>query len=164
MIKRGPKFKPAKIHQLHGTFRKDRQGGELNVTSILPDPPPELSGVGLEEWHRMAPELHKLGVLTALDVTLLHMYCTVFARWINAEKKIKEIQDGEISTTPNGYQQQSAWLTIANQCVKQTQSLCAEFGLSPATRARLRFIEERPKQMDLLKILDSVSKQKAEQS
>jgi len=162
-MSKGRKNIPGKIHQLHGTYRPDRQGKELSVESILPDPPENLEEVALIEWNRIAPQLHKLGVLTELDTTLLHMYCVVFSRWIRAEQKIAEIKnkEGEISETPNGYHQQSVWLQISNQCIKQTQSLCAEFGLSPATRARLRFIESRPKQLDLLSLLDEVSKKKA---
>ena len=84
----------------------------------------------------------------------------MYSRWINAEQKIRKTTDGDISETPNGYQQQSVWLQIVNNSIKQMQSLSAEFGLTPATRARMRLIEKQPKQLDLLDILDQASKAK----
>lgn len=160
-MSKGRKAIPGKIHQLHGTYREDRHGGGVKVDSVLPDPPDRLPIVGQIEWRRLAPELNKLGVLSELDLTTLEMYCTVFARWIKAEGKIREQEEGEISRTPNGYQQQSAWLQISNNCIKQMQSLCAEFGMTPATRARMRLIEQQPKQLDLLTLLDELSQAKA---
>ena len=158
---------PSNIHRLHGTFRGDRHGDEISIESILPDPPSRLPDDGKAEWRRLAPELHKLGILSKLDVTTLEMYCTVFARWVKAEKKMqvlsetREGKNGEVSVTPNGYQQQGVWLQIANNCIKQMQSLSAEFGMTPATRARMRLIQKQPKQMELLDLLDELSKAKA---
>lgn len=158
---KGRKGVPAKIHQLHGTYRDDRHGGELKVDCVMPDPPDWLNDIAKKEWLRIAPVLKKYKVLSDMDITVLEMYCVVYARWISAEKKMQSIRDGEISETPNGYQQQSAWLQIANTSIKQMQSLCAEFGMSPATRARMKLIESKPKQLDLLSLLDQVSKSKA---
>ncbi len=156
MGQRGPQPRPGKIHKLHGSFRQDRHGGELKIKPSLPDPPEWLDAVALAEWNRLAPELYKLGVLTVLDTTLLAMYAVVYSRWIRAEAELLKDRESrpEVMTTPNGYQQQSAWLSISNNCVKQMQSLCAEFGLSPATRARIKLIESRPEQKSLLELLD----------
>jgi P27 family predicted phage terminase small subunit len=155
---RGRKALPGKLHVLHGTYREDRHGGELQVEAVLPDPPERLPEIGKQEWRRLAPELFKYKVLSNLDLTTLEMYCTVFDRWVRAEQRLRdetdEHHDGEIARTPNGFQQQSAWLLIANNCIKQMQSLCAEFGMTPATRARMKLIQERPKQLDLLSMLD----------
>lgn len=158
---KGRKALPGKIHQLHGSYRGDRHGGEMQVETILPDPPDRLSDEAKAEWERLAPELHKLGILTALDLAILEAYCNVFARYLKAERRLAEIVDGELSVTPNGYEQQSAWFQVANICIKQMQSLCSEFGLTPATRARLKMISSKPKQLDLLKLLDDLSKEKA---
>ncbi len=154
--RRGPLPRPAKIHKLHGAYREDRHGGGLNVKPTLPDPPDWLDKVALAEWNRIAPELYKLGVLTSLDTVLLQMYVVVYSRWIKAEAELLKDRESkpEVMRTPNGYQQQSAWLTISSNCIKQMQSLCAEFGLSPATRARIKLIESRPQQLDLLGMLD----------
>jgi P27 family predicted phage terminase small subunit len=163
MGQRGPQPRPGKIHRLHGSYREDRHGGELKVKPSLPDPPDWLDPVALQEWHRIAPQLFKLGVLTELDTALLSMYCVVFSRWVRAEGELLKNKESvpEIDETPNGYRQQSPWLLIANNAIKQMQSLCAEFGLSPATRARIKLIESRPEQKSLLDMLDQFGKSMA---
>lgn len=158
---KGRKAVPASIHKLHGNYRANRHGLGLEAEAMddIPVPPGRLAAVGAAEWRRLAPELHKMGVLTALDLTTLEMYCTVYARWINAERMLQPGE--EVAETPNGFQQQSAWLLVVNNCIKQMQSLCAEFGMTPATRARIRMIEKQPEQLDLLSLLDQAAKNKA---
>ena len=72
-------------------------------------------------------------LLSDLDLTALAMYCRVHARWLEAERRLEE--SGElVFETQSGYQTQSAYLNIINQCLKQMQSIMAEFGMTPATR------------------------------
>lgn len=163
---KGRKAMPAKIHKLHGSYREDRHGEEITVKSVLLAPPARLDRdpVAKAAWLDLASELHGLGVLARVDGYLLEDFCVIQSRKIKAWEKMLALsedptsREGEVSTTPNGYQQQSAWLQIYNTCVKQQQSLAAEFGLSPATRARMRLVREQPKQLDLLDLLDEVSK------
>ena len=46
-------------------------------------------------------------------------------------------QHGTIFKTPSGYVQQVPQVSIAMQNMKIMQSFCSEFGLTPASRARL---------------------------
>ena len=46
-------------------------------------------------------------------------------------------QHGSIFQTPSGYVQQVPQVSIAQQNLKIMQSFCSEFGLTPATRARI---------------------------
>jgi P27 family predicted phage terminase small subunit len=46
-------------------------------------------------------------------------------------------QHGSIFKTPSGYVQQVPQVSIAQQNLKIMQSFCTEFGLTPATRARI---------------------------
>ena len=57
------------------------------------------------------------------------------ARWKEAEAFIT--QHGSIFQTPSGYVQQVPQESIAQQNLKIMQSFCSEFGLTPATRARI---------------------------
>jgi P27 family predicted phage terminase small subunit len=50
------------------------------------EPPDFLSAYARDEWRRVAPELHRLGLVTTLDVALLAVYCTAYARWRTAEE------------------------------------------------------------------------------
>ena len=135
MIK-GRKSIPANVHLLHGTHRPDRHGAVVSVKIVNPDPPEGMPDAAIAEWRRMAPILSGYRLLSDLDVTALEAYCRVYARWLQAEQLLDE--SGElVFETSTGYQSQSAYLSIINQCLKQMQSLMAEFGMTPATRERL---------------------------
>ena len=88
-----------------------------------------------KEWKRLAPSLEALGVLTLVDLTAFEGYCQAYARWKEAEAFIT--QHGSIFKTPSGYVQQVPQVSIAQQSLKIMQSFCSEFGLTPATRARI---------------------------
>lgn len=98
---------------------------------------PDMAGTGKpkKEWKRLAPSLESMGVLTQADLTAFAGYCQAYARWKEAEEFIS--QHGSIFQTPSGYVQQVPQVSIAQQNLKIMQSFCAEFGLTPATRARI---------------------------
>ena len=50
----------------------------------MPDPPSFLTAAAGEEWRRLAPELCRLGLLSALDTMPLAAYCQAFATWLVA--------------------------------------------------------------------------------
>jgi len=145
---KGRKAMPANMRLLHGTHREDRHGGGLSVNIVNPDPPEGMPEAATAEWKRMAPILSGYRILSDLDLTTLQAYCRVYARWLEAERLLDE--SGKlVFTTKSGYQAQSAYLSIINQCLKQMQSLMAEFGMTPASRERLKAIASAPKQQDL---------------
>ena len=74
-------------------------------------------------------------MLTILDLTAFEGYCQAYARWKEAEEFIA--QHGSIFKTPSGYVQQVPQVSIAQQALKIMQLFCSEFGLTPATRARI---------------------------
>ena len=76
-----------------------------------------------------------MGVLTVADLTAFAGYCQAYARWREAEEFIT--QHGSIFRTPSGYVQQVPQVSIAQQNLKIMQSFCSDFGLTPATRARI---------------------------
>ena len=76
-----------------------------------------------------------MGILTDHDLEAFAGYCQAYARWREAEEFLS--QHGTIFKTPSGYVQQVPQVSIAMQNVKIMQSFCAEFGLTPASRARL---------------------------
>jgi P27 family predicted phage terminase small subunit len=145
---KGRKALPDNMHVLQGTHRKDRHGGNVAVTIVNPDPPEGLPEVAAGEWLRIAPILSKYRLLSDLDLTALEMYCRVYARWLDAEHRL-ECKESLVFRTKTGYEAQSAYLSIINQCLKQMQSLMAEFGMTPATRARMKDIANQPQQLGM---------------
>ena len=83
----------------------------------------------------MSRQLEDLGILTEIDMAAFAGYCQAYARWKEAEAFIT--QHGSIFQTPSGYVQQVPQVSIAQQNLKIMQSFCSEFGLTPATRARI---------------------------
>jgi phage terminase small subunit len=59
-----------------------------SVMPSVPEPPSFLDDVAAAEWRRVAPELHALRLLTALDLNPLAAYCQAFARWRQAEEAL----------------------------------------------------------------------------
>src|SRR5262245_53940278 len=63
------------------------------IPQTVPEAPPFLIGYSLDEWHRVAPELHRLRLLTTLDVAPLAAYCAAYGRWRTAEELLNEVRD-----------------------------------------------------------------------
>jgi P27 family predicted phage terminase small subunit len=76
-----------------------------------------------------------MGILKEHDMEAFAGYGQAYARWREAEEFLS--QHGTIFKTPSGYVQQVPQVSIAQQNLKIMQSFCSEFGLTPASRARL---------------------------
>lgn len=98
---------------------------------VMPD---WLSPEAAKHWPIVAKLLHDAGLLTAIDVTALGLYCESFARWKHANAQIMRF--GTVVKSPNGYPIQSPYLSIANKAHEQMTRLLAEFGMTPASRMR----------------------------
>lgn len=136
MATRGRKPKPTALKVLEGNPGRRK----LNEREPVPPKgdikcPTWLMPEAKKEWKRLAPSLEAMGVLTMADLTAFAGYCQAFARWKEAEEFIT--QHGSIFKTPSGYVQQVPQVSIAQQNLKIMQSFCTEFGLTPATRARI---------------------------
>lgn len=136
MATRGRKPKPTALKLLEGN------PGKRPINEHEPVPPKGtvkcptwLEPEAKKEWKRLAPSLEAMGVLTQADLTAFAGYCQAYARWKEAEEFIS--QHGSIFQTPSGYVQQVPQVSIAQQNLKIMQSFCSEFGLTPATRARI---------------------------
>ncbi len=76
------------------------------------EPPTWLHGDALEEWDRLAPTLHRLGLLTEIDGRALASYCQTWARWREAEAKIEEF--GMVIKGATGFPIISPFVAVAN--------------------------------------------------
>lgn len=101
----------------------------------VPICPSELSDGAKTEWRRISKELLSLGLLTKVDRAALSAYCELWARWRDAEAKIKEF--GTVIKTKNGNLIQSPYVGIANRALALMKGYLIEFGFTPASRANL---------------------------
>ena len=119
--------------------------------------PTHLSKAAKKEWKRIAPELEKLGLLSHIDMAALAAYCQAYGRWVEAEKKLKEIGH-PLYKSKNGTVTTSPWLWVANKALDQILKFASEFGMTPSARTRIHV--EKPKEDEEVK-LDRFLKQKA---
>lgn len=132
----GRKKKPTKLKVLHGTFRKDRSNeNEPDPESHIPEAPDHLSKEALIEWGRITNELKKLGLITNIDMVALSIYCQIWGRVVKYEKIVSE--KGELYKTTNGNIQLSPAMWVLNKAIEQSHKFLTEFGLSPASRAKV---------------------------
>ena len=153
MATRGRKPKPTAMKVLEGNPGKR----ELNIfepkpkKSVLPTCPDWLEDEAKAEWHRLARNLHELGLLTDLDVQAFASYCQAYARWREAEEFIT--QHGSLVKTKSGYWQQVPQVSIAHQNQKIMMQAAAEFGLTPSSRSRIVADQAASREADEMEML-----------
>lgn len=135
MAKPGTKPKPTELKRLTGNpgGRKLRSKPKLD-NSAIPDPPDHLDLTAKKEWRRVAPQLHRAGLLYQVDAAALSAYCMAYSRWVQAEKKLQK--NGLIELSPKGYPIQNPYLAIANKAMEQIRRFLTEFGMTPSSRDR----------------------------
>jgi P27 family predicted phage terminase small subunit len=136
---RGRKPTPTNLRRLRGNpGRRPLPENEPKptVSDTCPPPPGEINRKARLVWKHKAPELHRLGLLTDVDLPLFAAWCVAYARWREAEERVYEL--GLITTTPKGYPIQNPYLGIANTAMKALREIGSEFGMGPAARTRLK--------------------------
>ena len=152
---RGPPPTPTVLRLLRGNPSKRglRREPEPMQTAELPEPPEFLAGYACDEWHRVAPELHRLGLLTVVDVAPLAAYCQSYAHWRTAEEALARTAEKDPLTTSglmvkrmDGNTAQNPLLRMANDAARDMVRYAGEFGLTPVARTRIAAgIYEQPK-------------------
>lgn len=155
----GRRPKPAAIHQLNGNprhFSQAELNGSANPLPELIDPemPKGMSKAARREWKNIVPMLRKLRVLSNVDGKALAGYCESYALWECARNQY--LKEGITFLSEHGPKKHPA-VGVANDALKSMKTFLIEFGLTPASRTRLKI--ERPKtEDDLADVLSGSSK------
>lgn len=154
---------PTKLHILHGNPSKINlkktvaEEPSPNVQLKVPNPPIVLkkNKIARREWNRIAPELHRLGLLTDIDLTALALYCITYSQWIEAIDNIRRCKEGNkeegsgmVITSPTGYTTQSPYMKIATEKASEIRSYLVEFGMTPSSRGRVKAVTKPPSEGD----------------
>jgi len=115
------------------------------VAPGIPDAPEWLSDLAREAWQQIAPELAAARLLTPLDGAGLAVLCTLWGHIVSAERDVTArgltlttvTAAGKRRTVPNPS------VAVLSGSAGLLRSFLVEFGLSPASRARLR-VESPP--------------------
>ncbi len=150
MGSRGPLQKPPELKALEG----GRGHRPINFDQLFrpevgaPTIPKNISREGFKAWRRLVPELVRYNLVSVVDADALEELCEtigllkVLRRSINArqEQLIAEGKDPATAiegSTPNGMKVQSVTYQAMNREREKLRSMLAEFGLTPAQRARV---------------------------
>ena len=139
----GPKPKPSQMKKLQGTHRADRAAENepmpaIGDVPVCPDWHPEDAR---EMWDAYAPKLHRLGLLTELDVPVFEKMCLCHAWAIEAARDI--IKRGTLidSARNDDDRVKNPSMQIFRDNTAQFEKLAAAFGMSPADRSRVSAAE-----------------------
>lgn len=105
----------------------------------MPLCPQWLDKVAKREWRRVAKELYDMGLLTKVDRAALAGYCEAHSRYLQAIKVLQE--KGQTYSFTNAQLQEKFEKRpeeqIARDALNQIRQFCAEFGMTPSSRARM---------------------------
>jgi P27 family predicted phage terminase small subunit len=96
-----------------------------------------------DEWWRVAPELHRLGLLTVVDVAPFAAYCVAYSHWRTAEETLARMAERDpinsalLVTSGDGNPRRNPMVKIAADAAADMVRYAGEFGLTPVARSRL---------------------------
>lgn len=132
--------KPTALKLLNGNpGKRALPKSEPTPRTGTPERPAALDATAAAAWDSIAPELEAMGVLTLADAAALEALCTAFADWRAACETIREqgatyetqSPKGDLMLRPHPAQAQKS------DADKRLRAWLAEFGLTPAARAKL---------------------------
>jgi P27 family predicted phage terminase small subunit len=145
-MKAGQRPIPTHLKLLRGNPGKQRLPNDEPQPEQLPDvpePPPFITGYAADEWWITGTELHRLGLLTKVDVPALAAYCHAFGQWRMAAESLAKMQandpimNGMIIKTKYGDAAVNPLVSIVRKHAGDVVRYAAEFGLTPAARSRI---------------------------
>jgi P27 family predicted phage terminase small subunit len=144
---RGRKPLPTHLRLLRGNPGKRAipQNEMMPDSSLdVPPAPVHVRGYALEEWNRLAPELHRFGLLTNVDLIPFAAYCLCYQRWRQAEEALRVMADRDpltfgiiIKQGKDGIAGVNPLVYASARAAADMVRYAAEFGFTPAARARI---------------------------
>jgi P27 family predicted phage terminase small subunit len=110
-MKAGQRPMPTQLKLLRGNPGKQRLPAnepQPEQAIDVPAPPAFITGYAADEWWVVAVELHRLGLLTKVDVAPLAAYCHAYGQWRMAAESLSRmaanapIMNGQIIKTKYG--------------------------------------------------------------
>jgi P27 family predicted phage terminase small subunit len=141
----GPRPTPTHLRLLRGNPSKRPVPNEPQpaIPDGMPEAPPFLGAYGRDEWWSTGVQLYQLGLLTVVDVQPFAAYCQSVHLWRTAIEKLKAMAENDptmaalLVKSRNGNAMQNPLFLTARQCANDMLRYAAEFGLTPAARARI---------------------------
>src|SRR6266478_3776145 len=134
-----PPPQPTRLRLLRGnpSKRAFRPEPQPERPAEPPEPPPFLAGYACDEWHRVAGELHRLKLLTILDISSLAAYCTAYARWRTAAEALAKMERLNPVAGLMIKRAQNPLVRIAGRAAADMVKCASQFGFTPVARSRI---------------------------
>ena len=147
---------PTRLKLLRGRpGHRDRHITAANVHEYEPQPltlpdvpeaPAYITDYAAEEWRHVATELHRMRLLTTIDLVALAAYCNAYKRWRDAVEMIAEERGtmglngnrGLLAKTDSGAFRANPLIKIAAEAAAEMLRFAVEFGLTPVARSRIK--------------------------
>ena len=139
---KGRKPIPAEIKKLTGTFRADRDGsGDIRpvweLVTAVPDKAPEwMLTSGKKMYRSVCQLLIDRRMLTTANIHQVAAMCQSYAKYMEAETKLRK--EGSVTYTEKGYAQQSPWVSISSQSLREYLSIASTFGFDPISALKIK--------------------------
>lgn len=141
MAEKGRPRKPTELKKAQGTFRKDRENQnrpEFKLITAVPDCPrylttPQSNAI----WQDITSALIELGILQEVDLGMLAAYAQELGIYFwyqeDLDKKGRTYMSGQkLLPRPQ--------VKIAQDALKNAQSIAARFGFTPADREKINVL------------------------
>jgi P27 family predicted phage terminase small subunit len=137
---------PTHLRLLQGNPQRRPVRDEPQPLQLLEAPPPPgfIEAYATEEWLRLAPELHRLGLMTIVDSAPFAAYCVAFARWRTAEEALAvmaakdPVMRGLIVKGKHGTAVENPLVYTSRRAAQEMLRFAQEFGFTPAARSRIQ--------------------------
>ena len=144
MGQRGPTPEPSKFKLLKGNpghrpINEDEP--KPRVSPDVPEPPDWLQPYAKAKWNDVAPHLHRVGLLTVLDLTTWAVYCQSYARWRSAEESMGENGNTIVLRDKDGKTRavsRAPQAIVAQAALADMNRFGSQFGLSPSSRIGIK--------------------------
>lgn len=145
----GPKV-PVAIKKANGTYREDRDGGKITVPVLdsVPLPPDDFTDPQKNVWNTVVHSLFSMGVLHAVGIEPIKIYCIELKRYYDACALIDElgliIEETEtkgmkqVNQTVNTKMKKNPAIDIANTSFTKIMAIAGHYGFTPASATRIR--------------------------
>jgi P27 family predicted phage terminase small subunit len=137
-----PYKQPKELKVIKGTLKKSRElknPMELDLLVSIPMPPSDLPETAKATWYNVGSELHKLGILSTLDLGLLKAYCYQTYVLDSAMSHLQTEGFTQIMQNKAGgmYPVKSPWVSIYNEALTHVSRIGQMFGFSPSSRQKI---------------------------
>ena len=108
---------------------------KISATPGASECPQCLGEDGRGEWSRVSAELSAMGILATADRAAMTAYCEAWEEFVALLKQVRE--QGPVVYTDKGNAIQNPVLGAKNKAADRLVKIAAQFGLTPAARAKL---------------------------